>query len=76
MPGCTSPPLEIVEVPESAAAVPHWKWGTIMYHDDDGQLVGCGYFSRVGNGTAAELAVTFDPSSVAVLAPSLLEGDS
>lgn len=57
----------IVDLPE-AAIHPSWTWGTILYHDDAGAVVGYGRFERLGE-EAAEVQVSFDPSGVALLSP-------
>lgn len=64
----------IVDIPD-AALHPVWSWGTILYHDDAGDVVGYGRFSRL-NDEAAEVQVSFDPSGVVLLSPSPQVGDA
>lgn len=59
-------PVQMVIVSDSAAACAAWNWGTVMYRDEDGHIVGAAYFTRISE-YAAEMLITFDPKSVAAL---------
>lgn len=66
----TDAQFSIVEIPESVADAECWTWGTVMYHNDEGDVVGYGQFRRLGAG-ACELMTDFSPSGVDLLSPSL-----
>lgn len=70
----SQPQFAIVDIPK-AALHPAWTWGTILYHDDAGEVVGYGRFERLGK-EAAEVQVSFAPSGVALLSPSPQPGDA
>lgn len=55
-----------VEIPPEPASFDVWTWGSVIYQNDAGEIVGYGYFERE-SATVARLRVTFDPLGVELL---------
>jgi hypothetical protein len=51
---------------------PEWTWGSIIYRDKAGRIVGYGYFHRAAVGEV-DCQVSFDPSAVELLSQSPLQ---
>ena len=62
--------FSIVEISEASAQSTEWTYGTVLYHNEAGQVVGYGRFDRLGERTA-EVRVNFDPEGVSLLFPVL-----
>lgn len=62
--------FSIVEISEASAQSTEWTYGTVLYFNDQGQVVGYGKFDRLGE-SAVELRTRFDAAGVSLLYPSL-----
>lgn len=62
--------VSIIEIPDAPAQCLDWRWGTILYKDETGKIVGCGRFDRLGDNTV-ELEVTFGSSVSALFSEPL-----
>lgn len=76
MPHAANNSLEfsIVDVPDAALNTA-WTWGTVVYRDDAGGVVGYGRFARLSEGTA-EVMANFSASGVALLSQAPLSEDA
>lgn len=63
----------LVEIPANLATA-EWTWGTVVYRNDAGELIGYGHFARV-KPTTVRVTARFGPEACALLSASRqLEG--